>query len=93
MAIPSTWRTLATFDESNNTVAGVPTSHLLGPLLVGVLLNCFVYGIVFLHWIQYTLGRNKDSLQLRCVHPLFFRLPLPSPLCCRHLSGWSWAGC
>lgn len=43
----------------------MPISHLIGPVLVGVLLNCMVYGIVLLHWIQYTLGRNKDGAKLK----------------------------
>ena len=42
-------------------------SHLLGPIVVGVLLNSFVYGIVFLHWVQYTLGNNRDSRHVRYV--------------------------
>ena len=43
----------------------VPVSQLLGPILVGVLLNCFVYGISFLQWLQYTLGRNRDRWFLK----------------------------
>ncbi len=83
-ASPSTaiqWRTLDTvgLDEDGTPIP----SRLLGPILVGVLLNSFVYGIVFLHWIQYTLGRNRDSRYLRCVcllssscsHVLWVRRP------------------
>ncbi|RDX48958.1 hypothetical protein OH76DRAFT_1404148 [Lentinus brumalis] len=72
-ASPSTairWRTL---DKLGLDEDGTPIpSRLLGPILVGVLLNSFVYGIVFLHWIQYTLGRNRDSRYLRgLVHWCF----------------------
>ncbi|KAI0700382.1 hypothetical protein C8T65DRAFT_831590 [Cerioporus squamosus] len=77
-AAPSTWRTLdrlslgaASESQSDETQTPIP-ARLLGPLLVGVLLNSFVYGIVFLHWIQYTLGRNRDSNHLRgLVHWCF----------------------
>ncbi|KAI0753719.1 hypothetical protein C8Q74DRAFT_332216 [Fomes fomentarius] len=62
----STWRILSAANEREDST-GVPISHLIGPVLVGVLLNCFVYGIVFLHWIQYTLGRNKDGRRLRAL--------------------------
>ncbi len=43
----------------------VPLKYLLGPILVGVLLNCFVYGVVFLHYVQYMLGYNRDSWGMR----------------------------
>ena len=62
--------------------AVVPVSQLLGPVLVGVLLNCFVYGVAFLQWIQYCLGRNRDRPLLKCVLSPFclprpvFRFPL-----------------
>ncbi|KAH9916601.1 uncharacterized protein BXZ73DRAFT_105794 [Epithele typhae] len=45
----------------------IPISQVLGPLLVGTLLNCFVYGIVFLHWIQYVLGPGRDRWPLRLL--------------------------
>lgn len=61
----STWRTLSARADEQEASTGVPISHLIGPVLVGVLLNCMVYGIVFLHWIQYTLGRNKDGAKLK----------------------------
>ena len=56
-------------DPSGNPAgASRPSSlNLLGPILVGVLLNSFVYGVVFLHWIQYTLGRNRDRPLLKYV--------------------------
>ncbi|PIL26511.1 hypothetical protein GSI_12269 [Ganoderma sinense ZZ0214-1] len=71
MAMVENWSALA---ASNGTatasVAGgnsVPFKYLLGPILVGVLLNCFVYGIVFLHYVQYMLGYNRDSWSLRAI--------------------------
>ena len=45
----------------------VPVSQLLGPILVGVLHNSFIYGIVALHWLQYTLGRNRDRRVMKYV--------------------------
>ncbi|RPD72800.1 hypothetical protein L226DRAFT_147466 [Lentinus tigrinus ALCF2SS1-7] len=77
-SVSSPWRTLDVV-SSGTGVSGIDEhgnpipSQLLGPILVGVLLNCFVYGIVFLHWIQYTLGRNRDSRHLKgLVHWCFF---------------------
>ncbi|KAI0742385.1 hypothetical protein C8Q80DRAFT_1346169 [Daedaleopsis nitida] len=72
MPASSTWSVRATTKEDNSPTS-VPVAQLLGPVLVAVLLNCFVYGIVFLHWIQYTLGRNRDGYKLRAlVHWCFF---------------------
>ncbi|KAM5539595.1 hypothetical protein V8D89_006704 [Ganoderma adspersum] len=62
------WSALA---ASNGTDAGAtssaPLKYLLGPILVGVILNCFVYGIVFLHYVQYMLGYNRDSWGMRAM--------------------------
>ena len=46
---------------SDASDSSMPLKYILGPILVGVLLNCFVYGVVFLHYVQYMLGHNRDS--------------------------------
>ncbi len=52
-------------DSGDASGSSVPLKYLLGPILVGVLLNCFVYGVVFLHYVQYMLGYNRDSWGMR----------------------------
>ena len=72
--MPARWlaRDTQTVDAGEHVF--VPVSYLLGPVLAGVLINSFVYGIVALHWIQYVLGRSRDGFMLRCAFKLeFFR--------------------
>ena len=65
--MPARWlaRDTQTVDAGEHVF--VPVSYLLGPVLAGVLINSFVYGIVALHWIQYVLGRSRDGFMLRCA--------------------------
>ena len=70
------WSALAASSGTDAGSSSAPLKYLLGPILVGVILNCFVYGVVFLHYVQYMLGYNRDSCGMRCVSfpRLFVRL-------------------
>ena len=60
------WSVLAAGNGSSDAGgSSMPLKYILGPILVGVLLNCFVYGVVFLHYVQYMLGYSRDSWGVR----------------------------
>lgn len=46
---------------------GVSYQLLVGPLLIGVILNALVFGVCVMQLVGYILAGYKDNWQLLCV--------------------------
>lgn len=47
------------------SAAAPPISHLIGPVVIAVIVNSFVYGISVLQYVQYHLHNYDDPLAMR----------------------------
>lgn len=54
---------------STQEVSNIPVPHLIGPVVVAVILNSYVFGFSFYQWLRFTFSERAHfhGFGLRCV--------------------------